>query len=133
MSNKTQFSSLFICMGKRKRYYTNWISLEEGSEELAPVKDDIISQLSKHFGFNKVSLLDSGANGYAYAIPNNKVIKVTHDKSEVVEAKKVQGKNLRHLANVYGTYTLGGKHAGTYVIISELLNTDDYQEIEDVY
>ncbi len=133
MSNKTQFSSLFICMGKRKRYYTNWISLEEGSEELAPVKDDIISQLSKHFGFNKVSLLDSGANGYAYAIPNNKVIKVTHDKSEVVEAKKVQGKNLRHLANVYGTYTLGGKHAGTYVIISELLNTDDYQEIEDAY
>lgn len=113
-------------------HYTTWKSLEEGEDSLfQDQQQEIIQKLSKHFNIKKIAPLGSGTSGFAYYIPNNRVLKVTKDKSEVVESRKIQKKKLKHIANIYGTYTLSGKYADTYVIISELLTqTDDIDAAE---
>lgn len=104
-------------------HYTTWKKIEEGSpiDNFEGKETEIVNKLAKHFKIGKVAPLGSGTSGFAYYIPNNRVLKVTKDKSEAAEAHKIQGNKSKHLANVYNTYTLGGKYAGTYVIISELL------------
>lgn len=109
-------------------HYTTWKkieSLEEDVEELEPKAAELVQKLSKHFKLTKIFPLGSGTQGIAYYIPNNRVLKITTDRSEVAEAHKIQGKKLKHLANIYGTYTLKGQYEGFYVIISELLDYDE--------
>lgn len=111
----------------KEDHYTTWknIDLEEGVAELEDVKSEIINKLSKQLGIAKFAPLGSGTQGYAYYIPNNKVLKITTDKSEAAEAFKIKGKKFKHLANVYEVYALQGKYNGIYVIISELLGKLD--------
>ena len=114
----------------KEAHYTTWKSIdevgplqfEEGVRDLYHTQDAIAQKLAKHFDIKKIAPLGSGSQGYAYYIPNNRVLKITTDKSEVAEAYKIKGKKLKHLANVYEAFTLGGQYEGTYVIISELLN-----------
>lgn len=109
-------------------HYTTWKKIEpidEDVETLEPKAAELVQKLSKHFKINKIFPLGSGTQGIAYYIPNNRVLKITTDRSEVAEAHKIQGKKMKHLANVYGTYTLKGEYEGFYVIILELL---DYSE-----
>ena len=95
-------------------------------------QSEIVQKLAKHFKIGKVAPLGSGTNGFAYYIPNNKVLKVTKDKSEAAEAYKIKGKKLKHLANIYEVYALKGRFTGTYVIISELLDiADDIRDADD--
>lgn len=116
-----------------EKYYTTWKSIHEldelgplqygeGVEELHSIQNDIVQKLSKHFNIKKIHPLGSGTQGYAYYIPNNKVLKITTDKSEAADSNKIKGKKLKHLANIYGVYSLKGKYDGFYVTISELLN-----------
>lgn len=113
-------------------HYTTWkkIEIDESSpiDQFQGTESEIAQKLAKHFNIGRMSPLGSGTSGFAYYIPNNRVLKITKDKTEVAEAYKIKGKKLKHLANVYGAYELHGKYEGTYVIISELL---DYTE--DVY
>lgn len=129
-------------------HYTTWKKLGElgpmefgearVGQEKNPIEDfqgtqsEIVQKLTKHFKIGKVAPLGSGTNGFAYYIPNNKVLKVTKDRSEAAEAYKIKGNKLKHLANIYEVYALKGRFAGTYVIISELLNiTDDIRDADD--
>ena len=71
-------------------HYTTWQSIEElgplqygeGRGE-SPIdtfmgeEDLIVQKLAKHFKIGKVAPLGSGTNGFAYYIPNNRVLKVT--------------------------------------------------------
>jgi hypothetical protein len=107
-------------------HYTTWKKLEEAPIDAFQGQEvEIADKLAKHFKIGKIAPLGNGTSGFAYYIPNNRVLKITKDKSEVAEAKKIQGKKMKHLANVYGTYTLGGKYQGTYVLISELLSKSE--------
>lgn len=113
----------YIRKALTETYYTTWKKLQEAPVDTFRGQEVEISQkLAKHFKIEKILPLANGKNGFAYVIPNNRVLKITKDKSEVAEAKKIQGKKLKHLAEVYGTYTLGGPYTGTYVIILELLS-----------
>jgi hypothetical protein len=111
----------------KESYYTTWKKIEEGSpvDQFKGQETEILNKLTKHLGISKVAPLGQGTGGFAYYIPNNKVLKITKDKSEAVEAFKIKGKNLKHLANVYDVYALHGKYEGTYVIISELLDKSE--------
>ena len=117
-------------------YYTTWKSIielddlgpsqySEGVEELEYIKDDIVQKLSKHFNIKKTHPLGSGTQGYAYYIPNNKVLKITTDKSEAADANKIKGKKLKHLSNIYGVYALKGRYDGFYVVVSEFINKSE--------
>lgn len=114
-----------------ENYYTTWKKIEEGSpiDQFKGQETEILNKLTKHLGITKVAPLGQGTSGFAYYIPNNRVLKITKDKTEAAEAFKIKGKNLKHLANIYEVYALHGKYEGTYVIISELL--DRSEDIEN--
>lgn len=115
-------------------HYTTWKKLNTISEDIGELEikeKEIVQKLAKHFSLRKMSSIGSGTQGIAYYIPNNRVLKLTTDRSEVAEAYKIKGKKLKHLSNIYETYTLGGKYEGFYVIISELLDKTD--DIDDAY
>jgi len=113
----------------KRKHYTRWKTIEEDEEIFASVERDIATKIADKLNLNRLSFLDSGTSGFAYHIPNNRVLKITKDKSEVVNSKKIQGKSMKHLANIYETYSLQGKYNGTYVVISEFLSYDE--KIED--
>lgn len=108
-------------------HYTTWNSLEESSpiDGFNGGQAEVVKKLAKQLGIDKIAPLGSGTQGYAYYIPNNRVLKITKDKSEVAEAFKIKGKKLKHLANVYEAFTLGGKYEGIYVVILEFLNKSE--------
>ena len=115
----------------KEDYYTTWKSIEEGRpvDQFKGQETEILNKLTKHLGISKVAPLGQGTGGFAYYIPNNRVLKITKDKTEAAEAFKIKGKKLKHLANVYDVYALHGKYEGTYVIISELLDKDEKIDI----
>lgn len=132
----------------KEDHYTTWKKLGEvgplqygeNLDEANPIDSfqnqqyEIAQKLSKKFNIGKFAPLGSGTSGFAYYIPNNRVLKITKDKSEVVEAHKIKGKKLKHLANIYDTFILWGKYEGTYVIISELLDkTEDIDDAHDFF
>lgn len=117
----------FLKEGGKKKHYTLWtkIDIEEGAAEIFQgTEEEIAPKVAALLNIDRIAPLASGTQGYAYHIPNNRVMKLTKDQSEAYECKKIQGKSMKHLANIYNTYSLQGKHTGTYVIISEYLQQD---------
>lgn len=71
---------------------------------------------------NPVKLLGKGNFGIAFLTSDNKTVKITTDKSEVVEAKKYMGKNVHHIPNVYNVLKLKvDDNNDVYVIVKEFI------------
>lgn len=108
-------------------------SLHEDIEDFNGTESDIATKVAQKLNIDKVVPFSNGSQGFAYYIPNNRVLKITKDRSEVVEANKIKGKNFKHLADVYNTYNLTGVYEGTYVIINELLSlSEDINNADDI-
>ena len=81
-------------------HYTTWKKLGElgplqygeNVDESSPAdafkgaEAEIASKLTKHLNLGKFAPLGSGTGGFAYYIPNNRVLKITKDKTEAAEA-----------------------------------------------
>jgi hypothetical protein len=117
---------------KKRKYYTTWKKLMgEDIEEINATVGNIVAKVTDQLGISKYHLAGTGTQGYAYYIPNNRILKITTDRSEPVESKKIMGKNCKHLANIYNVFSLKGKYEGVYVIISELL--DKSEKVDESY
>jgi len=81
----------------------------------------ILSKLNINGTFKK---LGSGIMGYAFKIDGDRVLKITTDKSEALESKKLEGKKNEYLGDVYNVYKLNGAFSNVYVIIRELLDVN---------
>jgi 2'-5' RNA ligase/AraC-like DNA-binding protein len=84
---------------------------------------------------NTYSFIGGRACGMAY-LSGDKVYKITTDKSEAFESKKVVGKNNNHLVNIYSVKQIHSDLTNTevYLIIMEHLRTNRsaiFKEIED--
>ncbi len=78
--------------------------------------------LKAKFDINVVKFLDSGQNGIALLDSNNRVVKITRDRSEAVEALKYKGKPAVHLPQVYNIIRIKDKDAPSgemYIIIKD--------------
>jgi hypothetical protein len=73
---------------------------------------------------DKSQNIGSGMFGWAHDIGNNRVLKITKDKSEAVNSQKIIGKNLKHLANVFDVKKFKTNDKEYYLIILEKLKTD---------
>lgn len=110
----------------KRKYYTTWKKLvDEASKDIKDTTQEIAEKVAAKLGITKISPAGNGTQGYAYYIPNNRVLKITTDISEPIESRKIKGKKCKHLANIYDVYTLKGKYNGVYVIICELLQKDE--------
>jgi len=76
-------------------------------------------KLANRFNFETPKYLGKGVHGYAYDVGNNRVMKITAEKSEAVESMKMKGKDLDHLAKVYNIYKSPLNGQEIYVILQE--------------
>ena len=111
----------------------NTITLPESvgllDESLARETGDIIAnKVAQQFQLGTPKYLKSGTFGSAYDIGDNKILKVTSDKSEAVENLKLIGKPLKYIAEPYKVYGITPRSGETkyFVIILEKLKTDEH-------
>lgn len=120
----------------KEEYELDAISLPEGEEMLSELTsgvegferktaDEIANKIVQLNNYKQVNYYGKGTYGYAYDIGDNKIMKITSDKSEAIESQKIKGKNLKHLADIYDVYQIKPKEGSiipeSYVIIMEKL------------
>ena len=100
---------------------------EEQLDEIYPKEraDAIAVEIGEKLNV-KPNYIAHGLFGVAYDIGNDKVLKITRDKSEAAENVKLIGKPLKYLAEPYNVYRINTKSNDieTYAIILEKLKTD---------
>ncbi len=100
--------------------------------------NNILTKILAKYGLNKSKYIGSGAYGHAHDIGNGKVLKITTDKSEAVNSKKIINKDLTHVAKIYSVNYFIMNDKTYYVIILEKLKlskklTNDYKELEKYF
>ena len=90
--------------------------------------DIVANKVAEKYQLGIPKYVGSGLNGAAYDIGDNKILKVTADKSEANESNNLIGKPLKYIANPYKVYSITPKSnksiPETYVIILEKLKTN---------
>lgn len=87
--------------------------------------DEIIdkntNKLKRRIGFkaDRFVYLDKGSMGYAYKLPNNKVLKVTSDASEAKASNVIKNKDTKFLVKIYDVFAFPDKKS--FGILQELL------------
>lgn len=88
-----------------------------------------IEYISKKLNVKLLKFLGGGLFGIAYAIPGNRVLKLTEDEGEVYSSKSIIGEESEYLANIYKVYAIKG-HPDKKAIIQERLQplTQKYKD-----
>jgi len=110
----------------------NVIYLPEGQEGLTEeydkeTADKIANQVAAQKGLGQPVYMRGGRNGIAYNIGNDKVLKITKDKSEAVENLSLIGKKLKYVAEIFNVFEVTSKShkiPPTYAIVLEKLETN---------
>src|ERR1035437_429968 len=100
----------------------------EGSFE-RKTADEIANKIVQLNQYKQANYYNKGTYGYAYDIGDDKIMKITSDKSEAIESQKIKGKNLKHLADIYDVYQIKPKEGSiipeSYAIIMEKLKINE--------
>lgn len=91
------------------------------------IADRVANGVAEKHNLNSPQYIGAGDFGVAYDIGNDKVLKVTSDKSEAIENLKLIGKDLNYIAEPYSVQSITSKTTDipeTYTIILEKLKTD---------
>lgn len=111
----------------------NIISLPENKEVVKESYDrntaDIIAnKVAEKMGLPEPKYIGGGCFGIAYDIDNNKVLKITKDKTEASENSMLIGRKLKYIAEPYNVFQIDSKSVPnapqTFGIILEKLQTD---------
>jgi hypothetical protein len=107
-------------------------SFDEEPEEFTLNEEyDFMDKIFEKLGITDYKHLGGGMFGHAYDIGGNKVLKVTKDETEAINSKKIKGKNLNHIANIYEIKTLNLDEK-YYIIILEKLK-EAQKELEKLF
>ncbi len=93
-----------------------------GINEDIPV--EVLEKIKEKFGFDKFKQIGVGLFGTAFKINNNMVAKVTSDLDEYTYAKKIVGRQNKHIADIYGVYHFEYNNRRYAVIIKEYCKMD---------
>jgi len=101
--------------------------------------EDYIPQILRKLGIKAADFIGGQANGAAYDIGDNKILKITRDRSEAVNCQKIKGKNLKHIADVYLVKQFNMNDRQYYVVVLEKLDTKSkpfekwYNELTSIF
>src|ERR1035437_260083 len=123
-TNVQMLLSLKNDIGENTEVISEFYSLDDESAQ------ELIQKITNRLGLPEAKLIGQGNNGYAYAVGNNKVLKLTTDISEYTEAIKIKGKKNKHIADIYEGWILGGEHDNLVVILLEQIDTRNQGTIE---
>ena len=84
----------------------------------------VIEQIKTLLNIEKSTYMGKGVFGFAHDIGDGKVLKITKDKTEAMNSQLIQGKDMKHLANIYDIYQYDRRNKTWYVIILEKLEID---------
>ena len=111
----------------------NLIQLPENKEVIDEdydrnTADVIANRVAEKMGLSQPKFIAAGANGVAYDIGDEKVLKITKDNSEANDNIKLIGRPLKYIAQPYNVFEVNSKSnpemPRTFVIILEKLKTD---------
>ncbi len=84
-----------------------------------PIKS-YLKSIADKLGVTPAKFLGGGTSGYAFLTTDGKTVKITDDKSEVIEAKKYVGKDVKHLPKIYNLFKIKvGQEDSAYCIVKE--------------
>ena len=78
-------------------------------EDLESEFDWVAMEFSKKTPYKVTKFIGSGEHGDAYLTEDDKVVKITTDKSEYDESRKLMGKNPTHLPIIYDCFVVESK------------------------
>jgi hypothetical protein len=78
-------------------------------EDLESEFDWVAMEFSKKTPYKVTKFIGSGEHGNAYVTDDDKVVKITTDKSEYDESRKLLGKNPVHLPKIYDCFSVESK------------------------
>lgn len=94
---------------------------------------ELAEKIAKKLNLGDVKFLGMGANGYAFDTTSGKILKITSDKTEAINSKKLLGKNLKHVAKIFSVNTLKkDNYNGYYIIVLEKLDTSNYDKLKNI-
>jgi len=64
-------------------------------------ENNLLNKIKSIMGVGKSKYLGSGMFGYAHDIGNNQILKITSDKSEAINSRRLIGRKNRYLCNIY--------------------------------
>ena len=99
-----------------------------GENKVIELDDVVLNKITNKLNVDNLKYLKSGEYGDAYNIGNDKILKLTTDRSEALESQKIKGKFNKHLADIYNVYevnyTIAGVNKKIYAILLEYLDVD---------
>lgn len=77
------------------------------------------------------TFVGKGMFGFAHDIGNNRILKITKDKTEAINSSKIIGKKMTHIADIYDVKQFTSNDITYYTIILEKLKIDT--SLEELY
>lgn len=105
----------------------------DGEKIYKKTPKDLREKILKHFNVENATYLNSGYFGDVFDIGNNKLLKITNDANEAKNAKKIIGKNLEYVANIYNAYKILWDNLPYYILFIEKIKTDGVAKYVNEY
>ena len=81
-----------------------YLKLFEAYFDEDKIPADLVNYVKDKLGYKRSKLLGCGRYGCAFKVKGNKVLKITTDLKEYEYAKKIEGLNNKHIADIYDVY-----------------------------
>lgn len=105
--------------------------LEKLSHDNWSIDDSLINKILNEIGYNDFTFIDKGFYGIALDVGDDKVVKITRDKSEALNANFLRKYNTKCLINYYDVRELKFNDVNKYV--DEHLIKSDYAVFPQLY
>jgi hypothetical protein len=89
----------------------------------------LLDKILKKLDIPSSTYIGGGMFGFAHDIGNNKILKITKDKSEAINSYKILGRMMKHLANIYDVKEFTYNDTTYYIVILEKLTLDSNIEM----
>lgn len=119
-------------------YFENFEHQPEELNMNSAKGEKLLDKIKSLLDIEESEYIGSGMFGHAHDIGDNKVLKITKDKSEAINSKKVLGKELNHIAKIYLVKKFKTDVRTYYVIILEKLKMDNrlekwYEDLKEIF
>lgn len=104
---------------------------EPESIDISHTDGILLDKIKNKLNIGRSEYIGGGMFGFAHDIGDNKVLKITKDKTEAINSKKIKNKKLKHIADIYDVYKFSHRDKIYYVIILEKLIIDN--SLHNVY
>ena len=98
----------------------------------------LLDKILNKLNISSSTYIGGGMFGFAHDIGDNKILKITKDKTEAINSSKIIGKTMKHIADIYDVKQFTSNDSMYYTIILEKLKIDSgldelYKDLEETF